>query len=183
AFNLISTSDQAGGSLLSRAESTFNLKETSAAARLAIWRQSLESFKQDPIAGIGNGNFSLIFVPRDQSGTFEQLTQQLNDALKIPHIRISAHNTYIHILVESGLLGFLAFLGFILVTLRQAYKSYKAENILAWRLYAAALAMALIWLFTYNVFDAVFLLDYQPQLFFWLSLALLTMPQSQTSEA
>jgi O-antigen ligase len=66
-------------------------------SRLALWRAGLEAAQRSPILGIGQGRF----VEAAQTyGTVEA------------HFQRVAHNTYIHLLAEQGLLG----LGLFLMT-------------------------------------------------------------------
>jgi O-antigen ligase len=70
--------------------------------RMALWKQSIQIFLDHPLLGIGSGSL----VAPDQLGAF-------------------AHNTFLSILTELGLLGFLIFIGLIIITIIQAFRQPK----------------------------------------------------------
>ncbi|HCP08515.1 MAG TPA: hypothetical protein DIT25_01815 [Candidatus Moranbacteria bacterium] len=78
-----------------RLSSGFDPKEGSNAGRLAIWRQAVEVVKEHPLSGVGIGNFPLAI--KSTAGYREP---------------IYAHNTYLDIIVETGLLN-----GFVWVSI------------------------------------------------------------------
>lgn len=79
---------------------TFNLTEGSNAQRIAIWKESLEIFKNNPLFGIGIGNYvvekNILADYRDPS---------------------NAHNLYLDIAVETGIFGLAAWLILLFGTL------------------------------------------------------------------
>ncbi|PJE59803.1 MAG: hypothetical protein COU85_01700 [Candidatus Portnoybacteria bacterium CG10_big_fil_rev_8_21_14_0_10_44_7] len=78
---------------LARFFSIFDLSEGSNIGRLAIWRQGLVFFAQAPLLGHGLGSYPQLVAP-------ELLTAA----------PISAHNLYLEILVELGVVGLCLFL-------------------------------------------------------------------------
>jgi len=70
------------------------------AVRLGVWRDALRLFQAHPIAGAG-------------LGTFDEVSYNLEDATAEHLFRGAgwhAHNVYLHVLAETGLLGLLAWL-------------------------------------------------------------------------
>jgi len=73
--------------------SAFNAREGSNEQRIEIWRRAIDAAKENPIFGTGLGNFPA--------------TQDVFAENRSP---INAHNTYIEVLVDEGIIGFLLFL-------------------------------------------------------------------------
>jgi putative inorganic carbon (HCO3(-)) transporter len=86
-----------------------SLENTSLAWRINLWLLSINYFIQHPILGIGFGNY--IFVE-----------YQMID------VYIGAHNDYLRILVETGVIGFSCFIGLLLSLLRFGIKAYKKTH-------------------------------------------------------
>lgn len=68
--------------------------------RIAIWVNAIKGWTESPILGYGIGNFSVLHN--------ERLTLKITDATSGTFV---AHNTYLDVLVDGGLLAFLIFLG------------------------------------------------------------------------
>jgi O-antigen ligase len=75
--------------------------------RVELWKQSLEIFTEHPLLGIGSGSLA---AP-DQLGAF-------------------THNTFLSILTELGILGFLLFLGVITSAVYQIIKQPRPSMVL-----------------------------------------------------
>jgi O-antigen ligase len=84
--------------------------EISSSHRAQAWSTSIETFLENPIAGRGVGEPVARALFTDPSGYPQKLTD--------------AHNTYISVLAETGIVGFLAYfsiIGFVTIgLLRQA---------------------------------------------------------------
>jgi O-antigen ligase len=72
--------------------------------RVDVWEQGLEIFKENPILGVGGGVFEAELARRRGSA-------------------VAAHNTYLGILVEHGLVGLFCFLGIILSLVVRSWQS------------------------------------------------------------
>jgi O-antigen ligase len=70
--------------------------------RVNLWLQSILYFYDNPIIGIGSGAISSPFV-----------------------VGVLAHNTFLSVLTELGLIGFILFMSMLVVTLKQAIKQNK----------------------------------------------------------
>ena len=90
--------------------SSFNLQEGSNEGRLAMWNKANTLIIQHPLTGIGIGNFSLSINP---------LATYRNP--------IYAHNTYLDITAEAGILAGLAWLGILLSTLINFLKKARTD--------------------------------------------------------
>ncbi len=74
-----------------------NTNSESVNERLVVWQESIGIIKDNPILGVGQGNWKLA-VPYYRIGGIR------NDYGKI--VRIRPHNIYVQILTESGIVGF-----------------------------------------------------------------------------
>jgi len=82
-------------------------------ARLELWRAALMIFKDFPIAGIG-------------PGMYENIVHQYSHSLSDIHLH--AHNTYIEVAAELGVIGFLLFLGVFAVLFKELPGIFKKER-------------------------------------------------------
>lgn len=108
---------------------TFNLTEGSNAQRIAIWKEALEIFKNNPLFGIGIGNYAveknILADYRDPS---------------------NAHNLYLDIAAETGILGLAAWLILIFGTIwKLSFQMNDKRTIL--------LATGLVWFSVHSFFE------------------------------
>ncbi|MES2817986.1 MAG: O-antigen ligase family protein [Pseudomonadota bacterium] len=85
--------------------------------RLIIWGVVFEVFQENPLFGVGLGNFRDAFFARDVL---------LNVELGYPSLH--AHNTYLEILAGTGLLGLLGYLGFLLLVARELLRRWRSRR-------------------------------------------------------
>ncbi len=91
-----------GSRVTKRAASIFDVNDWSSQTRLLTWQTVPKMFAENPLLGIGLGNTEVLF-PKYAS---ERLTvRYLESNTKIDQV----HNEYLQILLEGGILGFLAF--------------------------------------------------------------------------
>jgi len=102
------------GPVSQRFDSSFNLQEGSNAGRIDIWQKSLEIIKTKPLLGTGVGNFSL------------EVDKKLG--YRNP---IYAHNTYLDIAVEEGILASLVWMLILFITLINFWIFSKKDMIYA----------------------------------------------------
>ncbi len=88
--------------------------QTSTADRLPIWRDILPMILAHPVLGFGLGTFSTVF-PRFRS-MYSNLFMN------------AAHNDYLQVLVETGVVGGLAFLWFLVALYRNALPRLRFWN-------------------------------------------------------
>jgi len=123
--------------ILKRLKSTLDLQEKSNRGRIFIWEKTLNSIFQHPWLGVGIGNFPVV----------------LNQEIKLAKAGSSAHNLYLHIAAEIGLLGlvvFLLFLKEILQACRQIFQS----NSLFLKIFGGTTFVYFFWILGYNLTDA-----------------------------
>ncbi len=131
-----------------RAKTLTDLEELSVKSRMEIWQKSLKSILKRPILGVGIGNYPVV------------LDQDISTAKK----GASAHNLYLDIASEIGLLGLVVLLLIFWQILKRAIKVDKS--------FGYIFAFFFIWILIYNLFDVVLLND-KVLLLFMIPLALL----------
>ncbi len=144
---ILSQSYQADGDDASlafkRAKSITDLEELSVKSRIGIWRASFQSILKNPILGVGIGNYPVV------------LDEDISAAKK----GASAHNLYLDVASEMGLIGLII----LLLVFWQIFKKSLKRPIFAF---------FLTWILIYNLFDVVLLND-KVLLLFMVALGLL----------
>jgi O-antigen ligase/tetratricopeptide (TPR) repeat protein len=119
---------------------TINTSDASAAARLDAWKRSWHVFREEPILGVGLGNWKIATLKE------ENLTK--DDFI----YSYKAHNDFIEITTETGIFGGLFFISLFLLTgwafIRAVVKKITPEWI-------ALLFLPVVGLFCYSI-DAFF---------------------------
>ena len=80
----------------------------SSPGRIAMWKSSVEMFKDYPLLGVGGGNWKIYI---SKYGLYEKTKSREKKRFQRPH------NDYLSILNENGIFGLLAFVGFLLIGL------------------------------------------------------------------
>jgi O-antigen ligase len=132
--------------------------------RLDIWRVGLETFKAHPLVGVGIGNYTVVtpqYVPN--AGLVRR------DDLIIVNTKV-AHNIFLNIAVDTGVVGFVLFYsavgGCLVLMLRSARRAERdGDEDLGWVMRACLAATA-------GVIGADFFISAQYTHVLWLLLAL-----------
>lgn len=114
----------AGTGVRERAREGFDLNAAANIARSQIWRANLDMIQERPVFGWGYGNYKQFRAPY-----YARYPQADTDA--------HAHNVYLQIWVESGLLGLGAFVFLFAGILRKGWQIYGAlssEPLKSWTL-------------------------------------------------
>ena len=107
-----------------RAVSSFYINTGSALHRRIIWIPTLHMIRDNIFIGVGKNNFQIMYpyyTPDQYKETLKFLT----------HRGTKAHNEYLQVIAETGILGLLTFLAFLFVLVRTAVRSlkqYKSEG-------------------------------------------------------
>jgi O-antigen ligase len=138
-----------GPDILRERFATLTLHGAEIATRVDIWRGAVGIWAQDPLLGTGLGSFpdayAAIRVPEKAflpSGVFRTP----------PH----AHNSFLHVLAEQGLVGLMALLGLLFAALRTAVRLSREFGPMFRVLGTASLASLAAFL-VHSQFDVVFL--------------------------
>jgi len=88
-----------------RAISTFDMQGSSLRTRLLIWQSTLDMIKEKPLLGFGLGTFPLHYLNYQA-----EILQRIPDYLNFVGKAGEAHNEYLQIWAEMGIIGLLSFL-------------------------------------------------------------------------
>lgn len=89
--------------------SNTSLESASAKERLILWEKTIGIIKENPIWGVGGGNWKILFPSQNLTGLYRA---ELNDV-----VFIRPHNDLLWIWAEHGLLSLIAFLGLLFTLL------------------------------------------------------------------
>ena len=132
-------------------------------SRLAIWGGAFTVFARSPVWGTGFGNFrtllgGLLGLPEGWAG--------------------DAHNLYLELLAETGIVGFVAFSFLILAALRLAFRLYREPENQVGKIIGVAVFAAIVGVLVHGTVDYIFHTTPQVAALFFLVLGLL---RAQTS--
>jgi len=129
----------------------FSLAEVAQADHLGtrseLWRAALDLWRSSPVVGIGAGNYELDL-----------------GRVGLPDVRTHANSLYLQSLAETGVIGFLATLGLVYVSIQTFAQASSRRPLIVGAL-GASVALALHQVFDYLVFFP------KIGLFWWLILA------------
>ena len=139
----IKISQQTNSAFFERALSIYNFSETSNQGRIEIWLATIPSIFAHPFLGVGMGNFPII----------------LEQDCVASKIGSSAHNLYLEIAAEIGLLGLIIFLLILKEILQKAYQLFGSLKKQPERIFAGTFFVYTFWMFGYGLFDVVLFND------------------------
>lgn len=142
--------------MLSRVLSIIDTSETSNNIRLEIWKASLKSIAQNPLLGVGIGNFPVI----------------LNQNISSLKAGASAHNLYLNIWAETGIFSLVLFAAICLLALKYSREIFLQSDDEKTKVYSYAFFLYSLWIFGYNLTDAA-LFDEREFLMFILSIGII----------
>ena len=105
----------------------YYIRPASANARLLIWRISLNMVKDHPITGIGLGNFAVKYM--NYQAAFFKTPTNIDKWVYVAGNVNHAHNEFLQILVETGIIGLLLFLGFLFFTYKDSYRLISSNKL------------------------------------------------------
>lgn len=115
--------------------SSFDIYEGSNQGRVKIWREAYDVFRDNPVLGVGLGAYSFEVKP---SADYRE--------------PIYAHNLYLELLAETGLPGFLLWMGIICFSLYYAVRIFFLVDKKR-AAYALALLTSLVWFSVHSFFE------------------------------
>lgn len=126
-------------SIMTRITSIGNLQDGSTAFRVFLWKSTIDMVKDVWYTGIGLGT----------SAFTENYRPYSYEAVVAPH----SHNTFLHVLCESGIFGLAVFVLLLYFTLRQLFVSYRQTQNKTVKILAAAFVSGLLGLLVQAMFD------------------------------
>ncbi len=152
---------------LSRAESIYNLSDSSNRGRIEMWQNSVRFALIHPL-GIGFGNFLVSFNPDSSFKNYDDLANQIDTRYNLPAKDVSAHSLYLQVLVETGVVGLCLFLLFWWTMLKYFWRFLrhyeKTEDFLIY--FVAQAFLMVLWILAAAVFDITLLNDKVLMFFF-----------------
>ncbi|MBI2065399.1 MAG: O-antigen ligase family protein [Candidatus Yanofskybacteria bacterium] len=149
-----------------RIKSIIDFGETSNSQRIEIWKASLESIRERPLLGVGIGNFPVV----------------LDQRIFLARAGSSAHNIYLHIAAEMGILALIITVWFLWLVFKKSYDNFisdppalgyseaKQDPLLV--TYFGATLLFVPWVLIYSLTD-VALFDERSFLLFVITIALI----------
>jgi len=126
-------------SLRDRLASIANLSHPLTRERIYIWKATWEMIKAHPLLGIGMDNYSIVYE------------KYMLEGAEISHPS-SAHNIFLNIWVEGGLLALFSFTGIVVITFVKGFRLIRSFSGLA-RAVAIASFSALLGILIHNQVD------------------------------
>lgn len=121
------------GPVSERFYSAFDAADKSNDSRLVVWSEAFGQFMTSPIFGVGLGNLA-------QNISSVQASQS-----------VGAHNTYLEVLAEGGILAFFGWILIVIVTMRSLIKKIISQKRVD--LVNFFLLTGFIWFFTFSFFE------------------------------
>lgn len=164
------------GNSFSRAESIYDLNETSNKGRIKIWQETLDYISSHPLLGSGFGNFisSLDSGASVQNVSFDQVANQKERQFNLPKRYVTGHSLYLDILAELGILGFVFFILYILGILKKFWSFFVSHRLFAGDpliFFVFHIGIYTLWLLGYSFFDGALLND-RVLMYFFINIAL-----------
>ena len=123
--------------LKERIKSIIDFGETSNAQRIEIWEKTLASIKERPLLGVGIGNYPVV----------------LAQDIRLAKAGSSAHNLYLHIAAEMGILAGIIFIWFLWLLFKKNYEIFIKEGDKQLGIYFAAALLYVPWVLIYSLTD------------------------------
>lgn len=128
----------------------YTMRDMSAMLRLYTWETALRLFLSNPLLGVGTGNYEIV-IPMHWNGP------EANHFSVHGQIMHQAHNEYLEVAAEQGLIGIAALLATITIALAYAWDAWlhagsALERRLGLALFAAVIAASV---------DAAFIFSFQ----------------------
>lgn len=121
-----------------RLRSIIDFGETSNSQRIAIWSATLDSMRERPLLGVGIGQYPII----------------LDQELRLADAGSSAHNVYLHVAGEVGIVGLLAFTSFLASILFAGIRALRTATEPRDQAFLSASLLMLPWVWAYLITDA-----------------------------
>lgn len=143
-----------------RLSSSFSMSDISNSGRINIWKVSVEVFKENPLLGAGLGSLPLFFQP--------------SLSIKSP---INAHNTYLDIASELGIIGLMLFLAIFFYAFNTLLRNIRMQKEISYL--SLGLLGSFVWFLTHSFFEtSLFSVPVLTSLLFLIAVAITLETQS-----
>lgn len=131
--------------LKGRVVSSFNPQEENVKERLRIWKSAVQMVKENPLSGVGLGAFHQAYLEKYRPRK-----------LRLKWAGEHAHNLYLHVAAETGVLGLVTLLLTFGFLLRRGRRYYLADSSPFSRAVRLGCLLALIGFMVYSMTDCTF---------------------------
>lgn len=136
---LIQKADMAeGADVFKRISSIIDTGEISNFGRIQIWQKTLKSMEKNSLLGVGIGNFPVV----------------LKENIESAKAGASAHNLYLNIGAEMGILAMILFLWLFWLILKKAFDIFHIARDTDIKFFGLWSVICLLWIYSYNLTDA-----------------------------
>jgi len=153
-----------------RVQTVLHFEDPYARERQLHWRTAFGIFREAPVLGRGYGNFRAVALERMATEWYLQQPEHRQGMLATGY----AHNEYLQVLADIGLVGGVLFLVMLLAALALAVRVYWRTEDAGWRRFGLAVLVALIAFLFQNFFGVTFR-QTGSVTFFWLWLGALAL--------
>jgi len=123
--------------LKNRIKSIIDFGETSNSQRIEIWKKTLVSIKEHPSFGVGIGNYPVV----------------LGQDIRLAKAGSSAHNLYLNVAAEMGILAGIIFIWFLWLLFKKNYELFAEGDDKRLGVYFAAALLYVPWVLIYSLTD------------------------------
>ncbi|MCD6490187.1 MAG: O-antigen ligase family protein [Thermodesulfobacterium sp.] len=120
--------------------------------RVTMWKAGLRIFKKYPLLGAGIGNYELLMYKVVNPEEYRE-----------GGIHLHAHNTYLEVLAETGILGFLSFLSIFGIFFKNKFKKLRKKRDPA----NLSLSVAILAVLIADLAGSTILVGIHPPSMFW----------------
>ena len=117
-------------------EATYQLEDVSSAERLYRWVAGARMFEKKPVCGYGPGNFYEFYRPY----TVDEFETYVSDNEE----KSTVHNTFLQVLIEQGIIGFMIFISFITAILIAGERIYHQTKQKEEKMFLLAVMMSMM---------------------------------------
>ena len=129
-------------------------EHTSMATRIEIWKVGAGLLKENPILGIGLGQYE---------NQYKLNAERILEKKPFEETRLHSHNLYMEFWLETGLLGLLSFLWITVLVFKEGFKKLDIED----KKMQTALFIMLVYILVHGIIDLTFFKN-DLALIFWM---------------
>ncbi len=141
-FTLFVSKTDYGQSIRNRIQASFKLSDSSTNSRFGLWNKTLDLWEENPVLGVGSGNWKIEILKSD--------VVKYRNGWVVPR---RAHNDYLTILSENGIIGILAYLAMFILILSCLIRVMKRSQSQDDKMFALSIFFALIGYLCFSFFS------------------------------
>lgn len=131
-----------GQSIRNRIDASFKLSDSSTNSRFGLWNKTLDLWEESSVLGVGSGNWKIEILKYD--------VVKYRNGWVVPR---RAHNDYLTILSENGIIGLLVYLAMFILVLYYLITVMRKSQSVGDKLFVLSLFFALIGYLCFSFFS------------------------------